>query len=479
MSYNQTGTPRFFIDYFEHWKMMGEVNSVSGQAGTSIWNYTGSPNTEANGIATLGLDPTNDIVYRMDSVISNTEVNAFYIDFNKNINADYFRQIDYYGFLGHTFTNISLDNQGGSGAYNGYPTPSSEHNLVHAIIPRINTNTSSGRIRCTEPIINIDSQAYWNDDYWNIPSEGFTLAKADWDEETVYYDNTTLENSSPTIVENTHPNAVLGSNVIDRIGLFSRCLDAEGNSVDYNASYLFGGFTMGHTYTMPHSPDLSLSFEIEYDGYDQVQTLGGSTLTKVNYHSAPLWAGALNPWEVFHTPRSNSVYPENHGGWINPDTYQTEFFNESFRRKGRRTWALKFSYLKKEDLFSSNHSTNRHYNNLGNVIDALQDELAENEDLNVQNYVEDGVYNVVDLVEAIQNYGWTDWAFQYNMLTDDSFESRVLNFIGTGQRFIFQPDSNSKQPSDFAICVLDQDSLKASQVANGVYNISMKIREVW
>ena len=109
----------------------------------------------------------------------------------------------------------------------------------------------------------------------------------------------------------------------------------------------------------------------------------------------------------------------------------------------------------------------------------MQDELAENEDLNVQNYVEDGVYNVVDLVEAIQNYGWTDWAFQYNMLTDDSFESRVLNFIGTGQRFIFQPDSNSNQPSDFAICVLDQDSLKASQVANGVYNISMKIREVW
>ena len=236
---------------------------------------------------------------------------------------------------------------------------------------------------------------------------------------------------------------------------------------------------MGHTYTMPHSPDLSLSFEIEYDGYDQVQTLGGSTLTKVNYHSAPLWAGALNPWEVFHAPRSNSAYPDSYGGWISPDIYQTEFFNESFRRKGRRTWTLKFSYLKKEDLFSSNHSTNRHYNNLGGVLDAFQDELAENEDLNVQNYVEDGIYNVVDLVEAIQNYGWTDWAFQYNMLTDDSFESRVLNFIGTGQRFIFQPDSNSNQPSDFAICILDQDSLKATQVANGVFNISMKIREVW
>ena len=318
------------------------------------------------------------------------------------------------------------------------------------------------------------------------------MAKADWDEETVYYDNTTLENSSPTIVENTHPNAVLGSNVIDRIGLFSRCLDAEGNSVDYNASYLFGGFTMGHTYTMPHSPDLSLSFEIEYDGYDQVQTLGGSTLTKVNYHSAPLWAGALNPWEVFHTPRSNSVYPENHGGWINPDTYQTEFFNESFRRKGRRTWALKFSYLKKEDLFSSNHSTNKYYNQHGDYSSGeSHSDLSSNSDISVTaaGWTDINNNNILDLVDLIYMannniFGnlsdWSStWNYNYNMITDDSFESRVLNFIANGERFIFQPDSNAIQPSDFAICVLDQDSLKATQVANGVFNISMKIREVW
>ena len=55
----------------------------------------------------------------------------------------------------------------------------------------------------------------------------------------------------------------------------------------------------------------------------------------------------------------------------------------------------------------------------------------------------------------------------------------MLNYIGNGQRFIFQPDSNAQNPSDFAICVLDQDSLNIKQSAHRVYNISMKIREVW
>ena len=37
-----------------------------------------------------------------------SEIRDYCIERNNNINADYFRQIDYYGFLGHTFTNISL-----------------------------------------------------------------------------------------------------------------------------------------------------------------------------------------------------------------------------------------------------------------------------------------------------------------------------------------------------------------------------------
>ena len=69
--------------------------------------------------------------------------------------------------------------------------------------------------------------------------------------------------------------------------------------------------------------------------------------------------------------------------------------------------------------------------------------------------------------------------FYHTLDTDDSFHAQVLNKIGNGQRFIFQPDNTNNNPDQFAICQLDQNSLNIKQVANGVYDISLKIREVW
>ena len=45
--------------------------------------------------------------------------------------------------------------------------------------------------------------------------------------------------------------------------------------------------------------------------------------------------------------------------------------------------------------------------------------------------------------------------------------------------FIFQPDSNNNNPDQFAICKFDMKEFKFEQVANGVYNVKLKIREVW
>ena len=69
--------------------------------------------------------------------------------------------------------------------------------------------------------------------------------------------------------------------------------------------------------------------------------------------------------------------------------------------------------------------------------------------------------------------------FKTNINTDSSFQSVVLNKVGNGQRFIFQPDNTANNPGDFAICVLDQDSLKVTQVAHNTYDCQMKIKEVW
>ena len=69
--------------------------------------------------------------------------------------------------------------------------------------------------------------------------------------------------------------------------------------------------------------------------------------------------------------------------------------------------------------------------------------------------------------------------FEYTLNNDDSFIAQVLNKVGNGDKFIFQPDNTNNNPDQFAICVLDQDSLSIKQVAYKIYDISLKIREVW
>ena len=69
--------------------------------------------------------------------------------------------------------------------------------------------------------------------------------------------------------------------------------------------------------------------------------------------------------------------------------------------------------------------------------------------------------------------------FYYIIDNDDSFSAQVLNKISHGEKFIFQPNNNANNPSDFAICMLDEDSFSMKRTAFNVYDIEMKIREVW
>ena len=70
--------------------------------------------------------------------------------------------------------------------------------------------------------------------------------------------------------------------------------------------------------------------------------------------------------------------------------------------------------------------------------------------------------------------------FKYNLLTDDSFFSQVWHkTLGGTLPFIFQPDSSNNNPDQFAICRFKDNSLKATQSAFNVYDISLSIEEVW
>ena len=65
------------------------------------------------------------------------------------------------------------------------------------------------------------------------------------------------------------------------------------------------------------------------------------------------------------------------------------------------------------------------------------------------------------------------------MLNDNSFNFVLNCTLGGTLPFIFQPDNNVSNPSDFAICVLDGNSFSMERSAFNVYDIDMKIKEVW
>ena len=194
-----------------------------------------------------------------------------------------------------------------------------------------------------------------------------------------------------------------------------------------------GACLLGTYYDMPHSPDLSLTMTREYGGIKTIETKGGASLSNAFYTKPPMWGDHLAAWELHGT---DSTPP-----------------NQKLSRSGRRVWDLSFSYLDSGDVFGSNQliSRFRTYGTIGTdgVDDADTGAITDN--------------------------------FEYNILSDTNFYSQVIHKTNGGQLpFIFQPDKNDSNPgSGFAICKLDMKEFKFEQVANGVYNMKLKIREVW
>lgn len=189
-------------------------------------------------------------------------------------------------------------------------------------------------------------------------------------------------------------------------------------------TYKLGCALYGTYYEMPHSPDLSLTMRREYDGTKTMETKGGVSLSNTFYSKPPNW-GDLGAWELGNYPVTKKL-----------------------GASGRRVWDLSFSYLDDGDMLGLNQRYGQ----------------TEWGDFSRSDYDTDDIDNS-------NNY-------KYNILTDNNFYSQVIHKTNGGQLpFVFQPNSLDK--TQYAICKLDQSSINFKQVAHGVYNISLKIREVW
>ncbi|MAH46746.1 hypothetical protein CMI37_13035 [Candidatus Pacearchaeota archaeon] len=191
--------------------------------------------------------------------------------------------------------------------------------------------------------------------------------------------------------------------------------DAGTTSGVYDSTRLkLGCFGLGNYYDMPHSPELSLTLSHEYKGITKQTTMGGSTLTNVNYYKPPKW-GDLEAWQLGGFPRKYS---------------------------GRRVWNLSFNYLNDEDLEPTSY----------HIDESHPTDWKENWFSNVLHYTMGGALPFI---------------FQPN-------KDATYNYIdpGNGDEYI------DKIP-ELAICRFDMDTFSREQVANGVYNIKVKIKESW
>ena len=133
----------------------------------------------------------------------------------------------------------------------------------------------------------------------------------------------------------------------------------------------------------------------------------------------------------------------NHQGqpdWLvgEPWTLKDYPSNGRVGRNGRRSWDLDFSYISNDDLFY---------------------------DLNER---------VVGGTATIDPNDSSETAF------DGTNEIQQLwdLTLGGALSFVFCPDKDATN-LEFAVCRLDQDSLVATQVSPRVWNISMRVVEVW
>ena len=411
MAYQKVGTPRFYIDTIQ-W-----LKSIDFDFESWYHNYVFKDMNE-NGYGIIDSDH-----YMAQSYLTHPEIFAFEPEIQKDLNLD--------STGNYKMLNVPVMSSGLTGEHIGRYVSVLNHNYGDM--------KSNLYWEVTQVEGLVDGEWTYNAGYTQEDSI-LNYAKFDMKNGSTIFEIAQFE----AYQENFDP--LNDDFCVGRIGLSNY---NNGSIEGQLVGLAFGAVSYGIYYDMPVNPDLDLTMSIEYDGFTNIKTLSGHTITQANYQGSPWWydkdGNKVEPWSV----GSNDISQELSGS--NP-YYQGEKISNNIpnKRNGRRVWKLKFSYMSDKDLFASNYGSST--------------------------YLEtDTDYNSLDLDTDIDNNN----IYYYNIDNDDSFSAQVLNKISHGEKFIFQPDNTSNNLSDFAICVLDGDSFEMKRTAPNVYDIEMTIREVW
>ena len=235
------------------------------------------------------------------------------------------------------------------------------------------------------------------------------------------------------------------------------------DSVTQLANLQVGAVSMGVMYTMPNSPDLKLTMEIEFDGYNEVKTIGGSTLTNIRQTGAPVWI--------------------NDGKYSSPFSVG-DFSNNRYlggaKRNGRRSWNLKFSYISDENIFASNYSHNTWLNN-----DSDNSGYNQN-DLDVLNYGEIPILNKSfdDWTDTDQSYSTTgnpdNWKIfaNGNLGYEQTNTTKVVESTSGVMNFIQQADETTNALSMNPKMTIDGVASFSILEVDAKYRVTLVIDQV-
>ena len=198
-----------------------------------------------------------------------------------------------------------------------------------------------------------------------------------------------------------------------------------------------GSIIIGTYYEMKNAPNLSLTMERQYGGTKEITTYNGSSMSNTMWSKPPNW-GSAGAWELFHTAGDPPIVYHD----LPP-----------ISRSARKKWKLSFSYMDDGDLWGSNQ-----------MIFSTPHTIPPG-------MIDTSLYEDDDIVSNTE--------FKYDLLSDDNFFSQVWHKTLGTIPFLFQPDKDNNAPDQLAICRFDDNSLKATQTAPGLYDISVTIEEVW
>ena len=193
---------------------------------------------------------------------------------------------------------------------------------------------------------------------------------------------------------------------------------------------MMGSQTWGIFFEPEHAFDIRATVAHSYDGIKNTNTVGGSTITNINYMGVPNW-GDLPAWTLRKT--SGNIWGETPG---------SEYRNyDSVTNRARRQWQVGLSFLSDDNVFDNAGEANK--------FSAIQ-------------YNDDGT-------EKAHHRDHFDQSMS-------SFFKLTMN----GQLpFIFSPNSKAdKDDLEFALCRITNKPV-FKQVANNLFSTSLTITETW